>query len=117
MAGDTRTAATVFQLVEALDAGPVYASDPYDIDPEATAGEVLADMAVRGADTVLRVVDALADGSAVRTRDRRADLRAEDDDRGRPDRLRGARGGRARAPPWRDPPSPARSPTSADTRV
>ncbi|MCS5488274.1 methionyl-tRNA formyltransferase [Curtobacterium flaccumfaciens pv. beticola] len=65
MAGDTRTAATVFQLVEALDAGPVYASDPFDIDPEATAGEVLAAMADRGAETVLRVVDALAAGTAV----------------------------------------------------
>jgi len=65
MAGDTRTAATVFQLVEALDAGPVYASDPFDIDPEATAGEVLAAMAETGAGTVLRVVDALADGSAI----------------------------------------------------
>ncbi|MEV7933066.1 methionyl-tRNA formyltransferase [Curtobacterium sp. NPDC089185] len=67
MAGDTRTAATVFQLVEALDAGPVYASDPFDIDPEATAGEVLAAMAETGSGTVLRVVDALADGTAVAT--------------------------------------------------
>ncbi|PZF59801.1 methionyl-tRNA formyltransferase [Curtobacterium sp. MCSS17_008] len=65
MAGDTRTAATVFQLVEALDAGPVYASDPFDIDPEATAGEVLAAMAETGAETVLRVVDGLATGTAV----------------------------------------------------
>ncbi|MGN7189694.1 methionyl-tRNA formyltransferase [Curtobacterium sp. SAFR-003] len=65
MAGDTRTAATVFQLVEALDAGPVFASDPFTIDAEATAGEVLAAMAERGADTVLRVVDAIADGTAV----------------------------------------------------
>ncbi|WIE74295.1 methionyl-tRNA formyltransferase [Curtobacterium sp. MCSS17_007] len=65
MAGDTRTAATVFQLVEALDAGPVYASDPFTIDPDATSGDVLAAMAETGADTVLRVVDALADGSAV----------------------------------------------------
>ncbi|KTR51807.1 methionyl-tRNA formyltransferase [Curtobacterium oceanosedimentum] len=66
-AGDTRTAATVFQLVEALDAGPVYASDPFDIDPDATSGDVLAAMAETGADTVLRVVDALADGTAVAT--------------------------------------------------
>ena len=65
MAGDTRTAATVFQLVEALDAGPVYASDPFAIDPEATAGEVLAAMAETGSETVLRVVDGLADGTAV----------------------------------------------------
>lgn len=67
MAGDTRTAATVFQLVEALDAGPVYASDPFDIGPEATAGEVLAAMAETGADVVARVVDDIADGTAVAT--------------------------------------------------
>jgi methionyl-tRNA formyltransferase len=67
MAGDTRTAATVFQLVEALDAGPVYASDPFDIDPEATSGEVLAAMAETGAETVARVVDGIAAGTAVAT--------------------------------------------------
>ena len=36
MAGDTVTAATVFQLVEALDAGPVFAREPFAIAPEAT---------------------------------------------------------------------------------
>ncbi|MBF4608343.1 methionyl-tRNA formyltransferase [Curtobacterium sp. VKM Ac-1393] len=65
MAGDTRTAASVFQLVEALDAGPVYAADPFEIDPEATAGEVLAAMAETGAETVARVVDGIAAGTAV----------------------------------------------------
>ncbi|OIH98728.1 MULTISPECIES: methionyl-tRNA formyltransferase [unclassified Curtobacterium] len=67
MAGDARTAATVFQLVEELDAGPVYASDPFDIDPEATSGEVLAAMAESGAGTVARVVDGIAAGTAVAT--------------------------------------------------
>ncbi len=67
MAGDVRTAATVFQLVEELDAGPVYASDPFDIDPEATSGEVLAAMAESGAETVARVVDDIAAGTAVAT--------------------------------------------------
>lgn len=67
MAGDTRTAASVFQLVEALDAGPVYAADPFDIDPEATSGEVLAAMAESGAETVARVVDDIAAGAAVAT--------------------------------------------------
>uniref|UniRef100_A0A942T0Y5 Methionyl-tRNA formyltransferase n=1 Tax=Neobacillus citreus TaxID=2833578 RepID=A0A942T0Y5_9BACI len=64
MAGDTRTAATVFQLVEALDAGPVFAAEPYEIGAEQTAGEVLAGMADAGAEVVLRVVDSIADGSA-----------------------------------------------------
>lgn len=67
MAEDTRTAASVFQLVEALDAGPVFAADPFTIDPEATAGEVLAAMAESGAETVARVVDAIAAGTAVAT--------------------------------------------------
>ncbi|WIE63518.1 methionyl-tRNA formyltransferase [Curtobacterium sp. MCLR17_036] len=67
MAGDARTAATVFQLVEELDAGPVYASDPFDIDPEATSGEVLAAMAESGAETVARVVDGIAAGTAEAT--------------------------------------------------
>ncbi|MBB1196691.1 methionyl-tRNA formyltransferase [Curtobacterium flaccumfaciens] len=67
MAGDTRTAATVFQLVESLDAGPVYAALPFEIDPEATSGEVLAAMAEVGADVVADVVDAIAAGTAVAT--------------------------------------------------
>jgi methionyl-tRNA formyltransferase len=65
LAGETMTAATVFQLVEALDAGPVYASVPFPIDPDATAGEVLDAMAVVGAEVVADVVDGLASGSAV----------------------------------------------------
>jgi methionyl-tRNA formyltransferase len=67
MAGATTTAATVFQLVEALDAGPVFASEPFTIDPEATSGDVLAAMADTGADLVLRVVDGIAAGTAVAT--------------------------------------------------
>ncbi|MFZ7088650.1 methionyl-tRNA formyltransferase [Curtobacterium sp. RRHDQ10] len=65
IAGDTTTAASVFQLVEALDAGPVFAATPFPIEPEATAGEVLAAMAGIGARTVVDVVDAIADGTAV----------------------------------------------------
>jgi methionyl-tRNA formyltransferase len=65
MDGATSTAATVFQLVEALDAGPVFASEPFAIHPEATSGEVLAAMADTGADVVVRVVDDLAAGTAV----------------------------------------------------
>lgn len=65
MAGDTETAASVFQLVEALDAGPLYATEPFTIDPDATSGEVLAAMAETGAEVVARVVDDLAAGTAV----------------------------------------------------
>jgi methionyl-tRNA formyltransferase len=65
MAGDTVTAATVFQLVEALDAGPVFASESFAIDPDATSGQVLADMAVVGAEVVAEVVDGIGAGTAV----------------------------------------------------
>lgn len=65
MGGATTTAATVFQLVEALDAGPVFASEPFPIDDEATSGDVLAAMADTGAELVARVVDDLAAGTAV----------------------------------------------------
>ncbi|WP_420364742.1 methionyl-tRNA formyltransferase [Curtobacterium sp. L3-7] len=67
MAGDTTTAATVFQLVEALDAGPVFAAEPFVIGPEATSGEVLAAMAETGAEVVARVVDGIAAGTATAT--------------------------------------------------
>ncbi|WP_144758315.1 methionyl-tRNA formyltransferase [Curtobacterium sp. 9128] len=67
MAGDASTAATVFQLVEALDAGPVFAAEPFAIDGEATAGEVLAAMAETGAEVVARVVDDIAAGTATAT--------------------------------------------------
>jgi methionyl-tRNA formyltransferase len=63
MNGDTETAATVFQLVEALDAGPVFASTSYAIDAEATAGEVLSAMSGLGADVVASVVDGIAAGT------------------------------------------------------
>ena len=46
---------------------PVYAAEPFTIDPEATSGEVLAAMAETGADVVVRVVDALAAGTATAT--------------------------------------------------
>jgi methionyl-tRNA formyltransferase len=65
LAGDTSTAATVFQLVESLDAGPVYASAPFAIGHEATSGDVLAAMADLGAEVVADVVDGIADGTAV----------------------------------------------------
>jgi len=67
MAGDATTAATVFQLVEALDAGPVFAAEPFVIGPEATSGEVLAAMAETGAAVVARVVDGIAAGTATAT--------------------------------------------------
>ncbi|PZU46200.1 MAG: methionyl-tRNA formyltransferase [Microbacterium sp.] len=64
IAGDRVTGAAVFQLVPELDAGDVFAQLRYDIPRSATAGEVLGALAVRGADLVMGVVDAIACGSA-----------------------------------------------------
>lgn len=67
IAGDRVTGAAVFQLVPALDAGDVYDELRYDVPRGATAGEVLADLAVSGAQLVSRVVDAIDDGTAAPT--------------------------------------------------
>lgn len=63
IAGDAETGAAVFQLVPELDAGAVFAQLRMPT-PEATAGELLADLAQRGADLVAQVVDGIAAGTA-----------------------------------------------------
>lgn len=67
IAGDETTGASVFQLVPELDAGDVYGEREYRIPGDATAGDVLATLADQGAELLGSVVDAIADGSAVRT--------------------------------------------------
>lgn len=67
IAGDRETGAAVFALVPALDAGDVYAQHPYTPAPTATAGDVLADLAVSGADVLVGVVDDIAAGTAKAT--------------------------------------------------
>lgn len=64
MAGDEHTGATVFQLVPELDAGDILAQAGHPIGAMQSAGSLLATLAEDGADLVLRVVDALADGTA-----------------------------------------------------
>jgi methionyl-tRNA formyltransferase len=65
IAGDAVTGVAVFQLVAALDAGDVFAERRYPIAQDATAGDVLGDLAVEGADVLTGVVDAIAAGTAV----------------------------------------------------
>jgi methionyl-tRNA formyltransferase len=65
MAGDAVTGASVFQLVAELDAGPVFAEEEYVVPEGATSGDVLDALAETGAPLLQRVVDAIADGSAV----------------------------------------------------
>ena len=64
MAGDDVTGATVFQLVPELDAGEIYGRMTETIGAQQTAGNLLESLADSGAELLLRVVNALADGSA-----------------------------------------------------
>ena len=64
IAGDAVTGASVFQLVPELDAGDVFAEEQYPVPDGATAADVLAALADRGAPLLSRVVDAIADGTA-----------------------------------------------------
>jgi len=64
IAGDEITGATVFQLVPELDAGDVFGRMTEPIGAHQTAGRLLESLAVSGAELLLRVVDALADGTA-----------------------------------------------------
>lgn len=64
LAGERTLGASVFQLVPELDAGPVYAEEPYDAGEE-TAGEALDALALTGAALLARVVDDIAADRAV----------------------------------------------------
>ncbi|MDF2993229.1 MAG: fmt [Microbacterium sp.] len=67
IAGDAVTGASVFQLVAELDAGDVFAEERYDVPAGATSAEVLDDLAGIGGPLLARVVDGIADGTAVAT--------------------------------------------------
>jgi methionyl-tRNA formyltransferase len=62
--GDGVTGAAVFQLVPALDAGDVFEAREYVVPPEASAGDVLTDLAGLGAELLRDVVAGIEDGSA-----------------------------------------------------
>ena len=64
IAGDDITGATVFQLVPELDAGDIFGRMTAPIGAHQTAGNLLDSLADSGAELLLRVVDALADGTA-----------------------------------------------------
>ena len=65
MAGDSETGAAVFRLVPELDAGDVYATLRRSIGAHETAGHLLDALAESGGALLSRVVDSLADGSAI----------------------------------------------------
>lgn len=64
IAGDDLTGATVFRLVEELDAGDVYGQYTQPIGPGQTAGELLEDLSAGGAELLRGVVQAIARGEA-----------------------------------------------------
>lgn len=64
MAGDDITGASVFQLVEELDAGAVYGRVTEAVGRHQTAGNLLDSLAESGAQLLARVVDALDEGTA-----------------------------------------------------
>lgn len=67
IAGDEATGAAVFRLVPELDAGDVYDAVERRIGADETAGDLLRSLADDGAQLLSRVVDSIADGSAVAT--------------------------------------------------
>lgn len=64
IAGDDVTGACVFQLVEELDAGPIFGTLTQGIGANETAGHLLDSLAESGSELLVRVIDMIADGSA-----------------------------------------------------
>jgi len=64
IAGEPETGVSIMQLDEGMDTGPVYLERRTPIDPDETAGELLARLAPIGAAAMLEVVAAIAAGTA-----------------------------------------------------
>ncbi len=71
--GDDLTGATVFQLTEELDAGPVFGMMTQAIGRSETAGHLLASLSGSGASLLLRTIEGIADGS-IRSREQEGEL-------------------------------------------
>ena len=63
--GDELTGASVFQLEEGLDTGPVFGTVTDQVRPTDTSGDLLERLAHSGATLLVAVLDAIADGTAV----------------------------------------------------
>jgi len=64
IAGDTDTGVSIMRVVQALDAGGVFATVTRPIGPDDTSADVEVDLARLGAELLIRVVDELAAGEA-----------------------------------------------------
>ena len=62
IAGDDEVGATTFRIVRELDAGPVFRTLRLPLDPLATAGDVLADLSVRGAELLVETLTGIEAG-------------------------------------------------------
>ena len=65
IAGDTETGVSIMRVVQALDAGGVFATAARPIGPDDTSAEVERDLARLGAGLLVGVLDDLESGSAV----------------------------------------------------
>jgi methionyl-tRNA formyltransferase len=63
LAGETEIATSVFQLVERMDAGPIFDRQNHSVVPEETSGEVLTNLAHLGAEQIVRVLDGIEAGT------------------------------------------------------
>jgi methionyl-tRNA formyltransferase len=61
--GDDMTGASTFQIVAALDAGPVYGTMTEPIEPDDTTGSLLDRLAVAGARLLTDTLDGIEDGT------------------------------------------------------
>jgi methionyl-tRNA formyltransferase len=63
MAGDAETAVVVMKMAEGLDTGPTAIEERIAILPDMTAGELHDELATRGAELMVRALDALEHGT------------------------------------------------------
>jgi methionyl-tRNA formyltransferase len=63
--GDDVTGASTFQIVAELDAGPVFGVVTEEIRPSDTAGDLLARLAVSGAELLVATIDGIESGELV----------------------------------------------------
>ena len=63
MAGDTETAVMIMRMEEGLDSGPICLGERVEIGPDITAGELHDQMALVGADLIVRALAALERGT------------------------------------------------------
>jgi methionyl-tRNA formyltransferase len=61
--GDDITGATTFEIVKELDAGPVFGTLTEPIRPTDTSGDLLARLAISGAELLVRTLDGIEDGT------------------------------------------------------